>query len=80
MTVLSPSAERLTVVSRVVPKTVQLAKWQMFAGEEEEESQQPTRESTPTPQVPRGKWPIRHMWVLVNFLSSPLLTSNPPKQ
>lgn len=54
MTVLSPSAERLTVVSRIVPKTVQLAKWQMFAGEDEEEAQQPTRESTPTPQVPRG--------------------------
>lgn len=68
MSILSPSAERLTVVSRVVPRTVQLAKMQMFGGrdEEEEEEQedmvigrevQPyittTRESTPTPQYPK---------------------------
>lgn len=40
MSVLSPSAERLTVVSRVVPRTVQLAKMQLFGGHEEEEEEE----------------------------------------
>ncbi|MPD05290.1 hypothetical protein E2C01_101024 [Portunus trituberculatus] len=67
MSILSPSAERLTVVSRVVPRTVQLAKMQMFGGRDEEEEEQEdmvigrevqpyittTRESTPTPQFPK---------------------------
>ncbi|XP_063884197.1 nuclear pore complex protein Nup98-Nup96-like isoform X2 [Scylla paramamosain] len=69
LSILSPSAERLTVVSRVVPRTVQLAKMQMFGGQDEEEEEeqesmvigrevQPyittTRESTPTPQYPKA--------------------------
>ena len=66
MSVLSPSAERLTVVSRVVPRTVQLAKMQMFGGHDEEEEEamavgrevqsyvNTTRESTPTPHYNKG--------------------------
>lgn len=77
MTVLSPSAERLTVVSRVVPKTVQLAKWQMFAGEEEEESQQPTRESTPTPQVPRGSVKKLHLTMDTSMNQTQRMTASP---
>ncbi|XP_042235081.1 nuclear pore complex protein Nup98-Nup96-like isoform X2 [Homarus americanus] len=54
LSVLSPSSERLTVLSRVVPRTVQLAKSQMFGGgDDDEEPLHTTRESTPTPQVPR---------------------------
>lgn len=37
---LSPSAERLTVVSRVVPRTVQLAKMQLFGGRDDEEEEE----------------------------------------
>ncbi|XP_050720849.1 nuclear pore complex protein Nup98-Nup96-like isoform X5 [Eriocheir sinensis] len=40
LSVLSPSAERLTVVSHVVPRTVQLAKMQLFGGREEEEEEE----------------------------------------
>nr|XP_053652021.1 nuclear pore complex protein Nup98-Nup96-like [Cherax quadricarinatus] len=51
LSVLSPSSERLAVLSRVVPRTVQLAKSQLFGADDEyEEPIQTTRESTPTPQ------------------------------
>ncbi|XP_071536079.1 nuclear pore complex protein Nup98-Nup96-like [Panulirus ornatus] len=53
LSIMSPSAERLTVLSRVVPRTVQLAKSQLFGADENEEPLQTTRESTPTPQGPK---------------------------
>ncbi|KAK3891422.1 hypothetical protein Pcinc_004721 [Petrolisthes cinctipes] len=55
--VLSPSSERLTVASRVVPRAVQLAKSQLFGMDEEDEDDRGhtrgTRETTPTPHVMR---------------------------
>nr|XP_045624502.1 nuclear pore complex protein Nup98-Nup96-like isoform X1 [Procambarus clarkii]XP_045624503.1 nuclear pore complex protein Nup98-Nup96-like isoform X1 [Procambarus clarkii]XP_045624504.1 nuclear pore complex protein Nup98-Nup96-like isoform X1 [Procambarus clarkii]XP_045624506.1 nuclear pore complex protein Nup98-Nup96-like isoform X1 [Procambarus clarkii]XP_045624507.1 nuclear pore complex protein Nup98-Nup96-like isoform X1 [Procambarus clarkii]XP_045624508.1 nuclear pore complex protein N len=53
LSIMSPSSERLTVLSRVVPRTVQLAKSQMFGADDDDEPLQTTRESTPTPQGPR---------------------------
>ncbi|KAG0722886.1 Nuclear pore complex protein Nup98-Nup96 [Chionoecetes opilio] len=57
MSILSPSAERMTVVSRVVPRTVQQVKMQLFGGREEEEEDEEGsmggRETCcPTPPVP----------------------------